>query len=75
MTADLTRPLVIAILPAGAGALVIDGTDRLYRAHCQGLPALPAFMLTPEESQAIARPRRRRWPRRGRHAAPRPGTW
>jgi hypothetical protein len=77
MTADLTGPLVIAILPAGAGALIIDGADRLYRAHCQGQPALPAFLLTPEESQAITRPARRprRPRRRGRHAAPRPGTW
>jgi hypothetical protein len=74
MTTDLTPPLVIAILPAGAGALIIDGTDRLYRAHCQGQPALPAFLLTPEESQAITRPARRPR-RRGRHAAPRPGTW
>jgi hypothetical protein len=55
---DFTAGQIGRVLPRSAGALVIDGTDRLYRARCQAIPALPACLLTPEESQAITGPAR-----------------
>jgi hypothetical protein len=59
MTADLSRPLIIATVPV-IGALIIDGADRLYQAHRRGLGILPALVLTEAETRAITSPARTR---------------
>lgn len=51
MSTDLTKPLLVAPLEAGgqpAGAVVIDGWHRVYRALREGRTHLPALLLTTE---------------------------
>ena len=57
MRADLSRPLIVALLPGRRGGvypLVIDGRHRLYRAWREKVEYLPAQVLTPDESVEVA---------------------
>ncbi|MFI7517533.1 hypothetical protein ACIBVK_28960 [Micromonospora echinofusca] len=56
MARDLKRPLIVAqiVTPDQAPApLLIDGMHRLYRAFREGVPQLPAHLLTVAETQQI----------------------
>jgi hypothetical protein len=56
MTTDLTKPVIVAQLDISGNppaALLIDGTHRLYRAWRDGVPRLPAYLLTIEETRQI----------------------
>ncbi len=56
MTADLTQPVIVAMLHlpgAGNTQLLIDGTHRLYRAYQESVPELPAYVLDVAETLAI----------------------
>jgi hypothetical protein len=50
---DLIEPLILAPLPDVAGALVIDGWHRVWRALDENIPALPGYLLTAEETASI----------------------
>lgn len=50
-TADLSRPLLF--VPLGDETLLIDGWRRLFLAAQLGLDALPMFLLTQAEADAI----------------------
>lgn len=47
-TVDLTRPLLF--VPYAGRAQMIDGWHRLARAVLDGVPQLPAYLLTQEEA-------------------------
>jgi hypothetical protein len=51
MTTDLGTPVILATLRDAS--LLIDGCHRLYRAHAEARPTLPAFVLTPVETLSI----------------------
>ncbi len=56
MRTDLTKPVLLGRIRVGAhppAALLIDGVHRLYRAWREGVPHLPAYQLTTEETGAI----------------------
>jgi hypothetical protein len=56
MSTDLTRPVILGRVRVGAipaAALLIDGVHRLYHAWRQGVPQLPAYVLTTHETRAI----------------------
>ncbi|MEV6815117.1 hypothetical protein [Micromonospora sp. NPDC051296] len=56
MTTDLATPLIVAqltITGQSPAPLLIDGVHRLYRARCEGVPRLPAYLLTAEETRQI----------------------
>lgn len=56
MTTSLDEPVLIATLRGDEGRrypLLIDGTHRIYKAFALGMEALPAYVLTDEESLAI----------------------
>jgi hypothetical protein len=57
MTTDLTEPVIVAMLHSQEDdrdyPLLIDGTHRLYRAHAEGTPELPVYVLNVEETLAI----------------------
>ena len=56
MNTDLTRPVLLAQVRVGAqppAALLIDGVHRLYHAWRTGVPRLPAYLLTAEETRAV----------------------
>ncbi len=58
MTTDLTKPVIVAqLLISGqpSSPLLIDGTHRLYRAWREGVPQLPAYLLTDEETRQVQR--------------------
>jgi hypothetical protein len=62
MTTDLEKPVIVATLRSeetgDESPLLIDGTHRLFRAYQDGVAALPAYVLSVEESLSI---RRERW--------------
>lgn len=77
MGTDLTKPVIVATLEASGepNPLLIDGVHRLYRAWCEGVVHLPAYVLTVAETQQIRHdriigggitPRRRTTPRSDR---------
>jgi hypothetical protein len=56
MSTDLTKPVIVAhLLIDGVepSPLLIDGTHRLYRAWREGVPQLPAYVLTVAESRQV----------------------
>ncbi|MEU5943800.1 hypothetical protein ABZ807_32655 [Micromonospora sp. NPDC047548] len=56
MATDLTKPLILCHLSINGhppAPLLIDGTHRLYRAWREGVPRLPAYLLTAEETRQI----------------------
>ncbi|MFI5893823.1 hypothetical protein ACIA5D_27350 [Actinoplanes sp. NPDC051513] len=56
MSTDLTEPVLLGRVRVGAippAALLIDGVHRLYRAWHEGVPWLPAYLLTAEETRAV----------------------
>jgi hypothetical protein len=57
MTTDPDEPVILATLtgPGGesAGALLIDGCHRLYKAAVTGRAEIPAFVLTADETLLI----------------------
>lgn len=57
LTADLTIPVIVAILRddrQDEQPLLIDGTHRVYRAHRDGVTHLPGgYVLTADETHAI----------------------
>lgn len=56
MTVDLTRPVILALLPTDdqvGNPILIDGCHRLYKARRQRLLDLPAYQLTVAETRAI----------------------
>lgn len=56
MGTDLARPPILALLPTDdliGNPILIDGCHRLYRAHRQRVPDLPAYQLTLDETRAI----------------------
>jgi hypothetical protein len=61
MTTDLTEPVIVAMLRSEEtgeeSPLLIDGTHRLFRAYQEGIAALPAYVLSVEESLAIRQER------------------
>lgn len=53
---DLSRPVLVATMKNKHDMpfpLLIDGLHRLYRAHTEHVPQLPAYVLTPAETLAI----------------------
>jgi hypothetical protein len=62
-TVDLSRPLLLAPVPAQPGYVMpIDGMHRIARAQAEGVATLPARALTVEESERVLvqrRPKRR----------------
>jgi len=50
---DLTRPCIMLELPRGLGNLIIDGNNRIRKAHAQGVAELPCIVLTPEQEKSI----------------------
>ena len=77
MGTDLSKPGIVATLEVDGEptALFIDGVHRLYRAWREGVPSLPAYVLTVAETHQIKHnriigggitPRRRPTPRRDR---------
>jgi hypothetical protein len=73
MGTDLAKPLIVAhLLIKGVepSPLLIDGTHRLYRAWREGVPRLPAYVLTVGESRQVQQDRRL-GPGRARLAPPR----
>ncbi|MFC3499916.1 hypothetical protein ACFOOK_02860 [Micromonospora krabiensis] len=54
---DLTTPVIIAqlLISGSPSPLLIDGIHRLYRAWRGGLPQLPAYLLTVEETRQVQR--------------------
>jgi hypothetical protein len=60
MTTDLTTPALlgqISVNGSSPAALLIDGIHRLYRAWRDGVPRLPAHLLTVEKTRHIQRDR------------------
>jgi hypothetical protein len=58
MSTDLTKPVLLGRVRVGAippAALLIDGVHRLYHAWRKGVPQLPAYLLTAEETRGIQR--------------------
>ena len=56
MSTDLTNPVFLGRVRVGAippAALLIDGVHRLYHAWRTGVPRLPAYLLTAEETRAV----------------------
>ncbi|GAA3943220.1 hypothetical protein [Actinoplanes auranticolor] len=56
MRTDLTKPVLVGrVRVAGIppAALLIDGMHRLYHAWRKGVPRLPAYVLTAEETRRI----------------------
>jgi hypothetical protein len=56
MRTDLTRPVLlgrISVNGSPPAALLIDGVHRLYHAWREGVPRLPAYLLTAEETLRI----------------------
>lgn len=56
MSTDLGKPVLLGQLSvngAPPAALLIDGVHRLYRAWRDGVPHLPAYLLTAAETRAI----------------------
>jgi hypothetical protein len=56
MSTDLTRPVLLGRVRVGASApaaLLIDGVHRLYHGWREGVPRLPAYLLTTEETRRI----------------------
>lgn len=56
MTTDLTRPLLLALLPTSDGAsghLLIDGCHRLYHAWSIGQATLTAYELDRVETDSV----------------------
>ncbi len=56
MSTDLTKPVIVAQVDIGGqppARLLIDGTHRLYRAWREGVPRLPTYLLTAEETRQI----------------------
>ncbi|MFE0774347.1 hypothetical protein [Streptomyces sp. NPDC058861] len=55
MGTDLDQPVIIALLEfdSGPAHLLIDGVHRMYRAMTEGLPTLPAYVLTIAETATI----------------------
>ncbi|MFI2652773.1 hypothetical protein [Micromonospora fulviviridis] len=56
MTADLSRPVIVAQLDVTGhppSPLLIDGIHRLYRAWREHVPRIPAYLLTAEETRRI----------------------
>jgi hypothetical protein len=56
MSTDLTKPLLLGWVRVGAippAALLIDGMHRLYHAWRKGVPQLPAYLLTAEETRRV----------------------
>lgn len=51
---DLAVPLIVARVPEwGDMYLTIDGWHRIYKADRLGVVALPAYLLSDEESRAV----------------------
>lgn len=61
MTTNLEEPVIVAMLRSEEtgeeSPLLIDGTHRLFRAYQDGVAALPAYVLSVEESVAIRQER------------------
>ncbi|MFI6263262.1 hypothetical protein [Micromonospora sp. NPDC051006] len=58
MTTKLGTPVIVAqllITGRSPSPLLIDGCHRLYRAWREGVPRLPAYLLTVEETRQIQR--------------------
>jgi hypothetical protein len=58
LSTDLTRPVLlgrISVNGSPPAALLIDGVHRLYHAWREGVPRLPAYLLTAEETLRIRR--------------------
>jgi hypothetical protein len=56
MSTDLTKPVLLGRIRIGnipPAALLIDGVHRLYHAWRKGVPHLPAYLLTVEETRAV----------------------
>jgi hypothetical protein len=56
MSTDLTEPVLLGRIRINASppaALLIDGVHRLYRAWREGVPQLPAYVLTTAETLQI----------------------
>ncbi|GIE91632.1 hypothetical protein [Actinoplanes regularis] len=56
MSTDLTKPVLLGRICIGVhppAALLIDGVHRLYHAWREGVPQLPAYQLTAEETRAV----------------------
>ncbi|SDT13254.1 hypothetical protein [Actinoplanes derwentensis] len=56
MSTDLTNPVLLGMVRIGdqsPAALLIDGVHRLYHAWRKGIPQLPAYLLTVEETRAV----------------------
>ncbi|MBB5871947.1 hypothetical protein F4553_005326 [Allocatelliglobosispora scoriae] len=73
MATDLTKPVIVAHLLINGvepALLLIDGTHRLYRAWREGVPQLPAYVLTVAESRQVQQDLRL-GPGRTRRARPR----
>jgi hypothetical protein len=61
MSTDLAKPVIVAHLLIDGmepSPLLIDGTHRLYRAWREGVPQLPAYLLTVAESRQAQQDRR-----------------
>lgn len=56
LATDLGRPVLVATMRNKRGEafpLLIDGLHRVYRAHLERVPQLPAYVLNVQESYAI----------------------
>jgi hypothetical protein len=56
MSTDLTNPVLLGLVRVGdkpPAGLLIDGVHRLYHAWRTGVPRLPAYVLTAEETRAV----------------------
>ncbi|MEV4709679.1 hypothetical protein [Actinoplanes sp. NPDC049316] len=56
MSTDLSNPVILGLVLIGDGppaGLLIDGVHRLYHAWRKGIPHLPAYVLTAEETRAV----------------------
>lgn len=56
MSTDLAKPVIVGQLSINGhppAPLLIDGTHRLYRAWREGVPRLPAYLLTAEQTRQI----------------------
>ena len=56
MSTDLSNPVLLGMVRVGdqpPAALLIDGVHRLYHAWRKGVPQLPAYLLTAEETRHV----------------------